>query len=107
MGNTARRLRPHEAATFQPLRVKVHAVAAPPPQLDQSTAPATKDEHVAGERILVKTPLRHCGQSIHAFAHVGHSRGEPYPRACGQTDHRCASTSSTLRNASVSTPPRK
>src|SRR5260370_31956672 len=101
MRNAARCLRPHEAATFQTLRVQVHPVAAPPQQLDQVTALATKDEHVAGERILVKTRLRQCRQSIHAFAQVGHPRGEPYPRACGQTDHRCASTSSTLPNASV------
>jgi len=75
------------------------------PHYNQITAPTTEYEHVPGERILRQRRLRQCSQAIHAFAHVRHPCGKPYPGARRQRDHRCDISSSTVRSESASTGP--
>ena len=54
---TAGRLRPDEAAALQPLLEQTQSVTIPPQQLDQVAPLAAEDEHMPGERRLLKHRL--------------------------------------------------
>src|ERR1039457_2585274 len=94
-------------ASFKPLRKQTHPISRPPQKLYQVTAFTAKSEHVAGERILRQRCLYHRRQTMHPTTHVGHSSGQPNPRASGQRYHtRCARQSSTTPSTRASTVPR-
>src|SRR5689334_14567734 len=104
MHGSALRLRPHEAPALQALEVQVHAIAAPPQQLDQIPAPAAEHEHVTGERTLLQRGLYLRSEAVHATAHVSHACGEPHTRTQRQRAH-LDNVSSTRRSASSATSP--
>src|SRR5471030_2863354 len=80
-------LRPDEAAALQALGEQAQAIAAGPEQLDDIAAPATKDKHVAAERIVGQCRLHLGGQTVEARAHVGEAGRDPDARTRRQAHH--------------------
>ena len=68
---------PDEAAALKTLGEEAAAIAVPPKQLDQITAPATEDEDMTREWIGGEFLLNDRGQTVEATAHVGHAGGQP------------------------------
>ncbi len=79
MHGPAARLRPHEAAIFQPLREQTQAVTIPPQQLDSITTAAPKSEQLTRERMLGELRLHDRGQPIEPVAQVRDPAREPDP----------------------------
>ena len=101
---SARRLRPNESPALQSFREQTQPVPIEPQHFHQVAAPPTKQEHMAGKRILVQHRLHHPAQSRESASQVGHSGGDPNPCSCRQPDHH-ARHSSTARSAITSTDP--
>src|SRR5665213_3519883 len=99
------RLWPHEATTLQALGVQVHAITAPPQQLQQIAALAAEHEYVAREGPLAQHRLHQCCQPIHSLAHISDSCGNPHPGVAGQSQHQADRASIINRSTARSIGP--
>ena len=70
------------------LAEQAHALAIVPEHLDQSTAPAAKDEQMPAMRIEPQDLLHLQRQAVETLAHVGVAGRQPDPRARRKRDHR-------------------
>ena len=79
--------RPNEPAPLQTLREQACALAVPPDDLDQITAPAAEDEHVPGKRVLLQHHLRLGRERGEPTPHVGHACRQPHAGVRRDRDH--------------------
>ena len=68
---------PAEPAAFQSFRIERHPQPIMPKDLQRITTFAAEDVKIAGLWIAPQRLLNLQRQTIHAAAHVGHTRGQP------------------------------
>jgi hypothetical protein len=98
-----RSLRPDESSSLQPLGKQAQAVSVEPEKLDHVASAPAKDEHVAGERLLLKHRLHLRTQAVETTSQIRHTGGNPDPRPRAKLDH-LRKLSSTARNSVASAP---
>ncbi len=79
--------RPDELSSIQPLGIERQTDAVVPEDFRQIAAAAAKNVKVAGVRIAFELLLDLKRQAMHAPAHVGVARRDPYTASRGYRDH--------------------
>jgi len=80
-------LRPDEAAALQSLGEQAKTIAVPPQKLYDIASAAAKNEHMAGEGMLLQYSLYLAAESIKAAAQVCYSGSNPDLRSSGKLNH--------------------
>src|SRR6201981_1551034 len=80
-------MRPDESSPLQSFREQAQPVPIEPQNLDQVTAPPTKNEDVTREWIFLKSRLHHPAESRKTTSQIGDSCGDPDTRSRWQPDH--------------------
>ena len=80
-------LRPDESAALKTLLKQTQPVAIEPENFYDVAAASSENEDVTGEGLLVEHCLHLRTQAVKSAPHIGHARGDPYPRSRTELDH--------------------